>query len=412
MLARLLTIALPLAAGGLPVAAQADRGPITIGAARILDGRGESWKNATVVVDGGRILRMEPRPVERPTFSFPNGTLLPGLIDVHVHATAYINRRARMHTADDGDTPGQAVLSAAANAHRTLLAGFTTVASIGAADDGDLRDWIARGEVPGPRVLTSLEPITNAGLAPEQLRAEVARRVDRGANLIKLFASKSIREGGAQTMSQAQLEAACGEARARNVPSIVHAHSVESIRAAILAACHQVEHGVFATAEVLTLMAERGTFFDPQCSLIFRNYLDHRQWFQGIGNFNDEGFAAMERAMPLAVAVVRSAAATPGLKLVYGTDAVAGAHGRNAEDLICRVRQAGQRPMDAIVAATSRNAAALGLSREIGAIAPGLHADLIVVQGNPLDDITALQRVVLVMRAGQIYRHDPTLAPR
>jgi imidazolonepropionase-like amidohydrolase len=191
---------------------------------------------------------------------------------------------------------------------------------------------------------------------------------------------------------------------------VAHAHSPESIRAAILAGCHQIEHGVFATDEVLRLMASRGTYFDPQCALIFRNYLDHRQWFRGIGNFTDEGFAAMERAIPLAVAVVRAAVATPGLKLVYGTDAVAGAHGRNAEDLVCRVRQAGQRPMDALVAATATTAEALGVGRETGSLAPGLAADLIVLDGNPLDDIMAVNRVVFVMKGGLVFRHDPLLA--
>lgn len=118
----------------------------------------------------------------------------------------------------------------------------------------------------------------------------------------------------------------------------------------------------------------------------------------------------MERAIPLAVAVIRSAIATPGLKLAYGTDAVAGAHGRNAEDLVCRVRQAGQKPMDALVAATSVNARALGIDKETGSIGPGLAADLIVMQGNPLDDIAAVGRVVFVMRGGRVFRHDPTLA--
>ncbi len=391
-------------------AVAAQDGPITIVAGRVLDGRGGSLKNATVVVDRGRILRIEPRPVERPTFSFPNGTLLPGLIDAHVHLGAYVNGRGRMHTDDDGDTPAQQALAGAANAHRTLLAGFTTVASIGGPEDRDLRDAIGRADLPGPRVLTSLEPITDPALTPDQLRQAVRGRVAAGANLIKVFASRSIREGGTQTLSDAQLAAVCGEARSAGVFAVAHAHSPESIRAATLAGCHQIEHGVFATTEVLGLMAERGTYFDPQCALIFRNYLDNRKWFQGLGNFTDEGFAAMERAIPLAIAVIRNAIATPGLKLVYGTDAVAGAHGRNAEDLVCRVRQAGQRPMDALVSATRITAEALGVSRETGSLAPGLAADLIVVAGNPLDDISAVNRVVFVMRAGQVYRHDPTLA--
>jgi imidazolonepropionase-like amidohydrolase len=401
--------ALFLGAAG-PADAQRPAGPVLIVAARVLDGKGASLRNATVLVDGSRILRVEPRPVERPTYAFPEGTLLPGLIDLHVHATAYVNRRGRMHTADDGDTPAQAALSAAANASRMLTAGFTTVQSIGAPDDKDLRDWINDGDVPGPRLLTSLAPITDTALSPEAMRAEVRRRVEAGADVIKIFASKSIREGGGQTLSLEQLRAACDEAKARGVRTVIHAHSAASIRAAALAGCHHVEHGIFATPEVLTLMAERGTYFGPQCGLIFRNYLDHRAWFQGIGNFTDEGFAAMERAIPLAVGVIRAAIATPGLRMVYGTDAVAGAHGRNAEDLVCRVRQAGQRPMDAIVSATSLAAQALGLERQTGSLAAGLQADLIVVTGNPLDDITALERVVLVMRAGRVYRHDPTLS--
>ncbi len=397
---------------GFPVglAGQATGGPVSIFASRVIDGRGGNFKNATVVIDQGRILRIEPRKVERPTFDFTGGTVLPGLIDIHVHATAYVNRQNRMHAPGDGDTPAQAAYSAAANAYRTLVAGFTTVASIGSNDDVDLRDWIERGQVPGPRILTTLDPITNPALTEEQLRQEVVTRVAGGANLIKLFASKSIREGGGQTMSEAQLRAACQEAKARGVPTIVHAHSAESMTAAVLAGCHLISHGVFATKEVLDLMAERGTYFDPQCSLIFRNYLDNRQRFQGIGNFTAEGFASMERAIPLAVGVTRNAAATPTLKLVYGTDAVAGAHGRNAEDLFCRVRQAGQRPMDAIIAATSRNAEALGIAKEVGSLGPAMVADLIAVAGNPLDDIGALGRVVFVMRGGQVYRHDPTLS--
>jgi imidazolonepropionase-like amidohydrolase len=402
-------IILGLSVGGAePAAGQAD--PITIFAGRVIDGKGGSVKNATVVVDQGRILRIEPRRVDRPTFEFPGGTLLPGLIDGHVHLTAYLNQNGRMHTRDDGDTPAQSALAAAANAHRMLLAGFTTVASIGAGEDADLRDWIGRGDIPGPRILTSLEPITDAALTPEQLRAEVQARIRAGANLIKLFASKSIREGGTQTMSEEQLRAACEEATAGNVPAIVHAHSASSILAAAAAGCRQVEHGVFVDRPALEAMAKQGVYFDPQCSVIFRNYLDNRRWFQGIGNFTDEGFAAMERAIPLALAGIRAAAATPGLKLAYGTDVVAGAHGRNAEDLVCRVRQAGLRPMDVLVSATGGNAAALGISREAGTVTAGLAADLIVVAGNPLDDIGAMTRVVFVMRGGLVYRHDPTLA--
>jgi imidazolonepropionase-like amidohydrolase len=280
------------------------------------------------------------------------------------------------------------------------------VQSPGSPEDRDLRDAIARGDLPGPRLLTSLEPLNDKTGGPAALRKAVAQRKAEGADFIKLFASKSIREGGAQTMSDAQLEAACGEARALGLRTLVHAHSPESMKAAALAGCTQVEHGVFATDEVLRLLAERGTYFDPQCRLVFRNYLDNRPRYEGIGNYNDEGFRAMEKAIPLAVAAFRRALATPGLKVVYGTDAVAGAHGRNAEDLVCRVEDGGQDPMQAVVSATSLAARSLGLQGEIGAVAPGMQADLIAVEGDPSHDITALRRVVFVMKAGTVYRND------
>src|SRR5206468_8000529 len=148
------------------------------------------------------------------------------------------------------------------------------------------------------------------------------------------------------------------------------------------------------------------TYFDPQCALIFRNYLDNRAKYQGIGNYTDSGFAVMERMLPVAPQVIRTAIATSGLKVVYGTDAVAGADGHNSEDLICRVQQASEAPMHAIVAATSLNAQAMGLGDQTGAIAPGLEADIIAVDGDPLRDITALRRVSFVMKGGRVVRND------
>jgi imidazolonepropionase-like amidohydrolase len=188
---------------------------------------------------------------------------------------------------------------------------------------------------------------------------------------------------------------------------MVHAHSAEAMRAAALAGCTQIEHGVFATQEVLDLLAQRGTWFDPQCGLVFTNYLDNRARYDGIGNYNAVGFASMERALPVAANVVRLASHTPGLKLAFGTDAVAGAHGRNAEELTCRVQKAGQPTMDAVISATSRNAESMGLAGRVGAIAAGLDADLIAVDGDPSTDITALGRVVFVMKGGRVYRSPP-----
>ena len=385
--------------------------PIVIRAATVIDGRGGVQHNVDIVVVAGRIARITPRgpvPAGARVIDLGNRTVLPGLIDAHTHPVWYFNRQNRLHTATDGDTPSQSTLAAAANAYATLMAGFTTIQSVGSRSDADLRDWIATQGLPGPRILTSLDPLTERSGGPDSLRALVRERKAQGADVIKLFASASIREGGQQTMSDSQLVAACGEAKALGLRTIVHAHSAAAVRAASLAGCTQVEHGIFVTQDVLTLMAERGTYFDPQCALVFRNYLDNRARYEGIGNYTDSGFAAMERALPLAAQDIRMALATPGLKVLYGTDAVAGADGHNAEDLICRVQKAGEAPMHAIVAATSLNAEALGLADRIGAIAPGLEADIIAVDGDPLRDITALRRVSFVMKAGRVVRNDGT----
>ena len=292
---------------------------------------------------------------------------------------------------------------------RHCARGFTTVQSIGEAENGDLRDAINAGLTPGPRVLTSLGSLNerSGGGSTDSLRAVVRRFKAQGADVIKIFASKSIRDGGEATMTNEQLAAACGEATAVGLRSVVHAHSADAVQRAARAGCTQVEHGVFADDVTRALLVANGTFFDPQCGLVFHNYLDNKAWFEGIGNYNAAGFASMEQALPLAEAGIGLASRAPGLKLVFGTDAVAGAHGRNAEELVCRVRRGGQPAMDAIVSATSRAAESLGLAREIGRIAVGYSADIVATEGDPSTEIEASQRMRFVMRNGRIYRNDP-----
>ena len=381
---------------------------VTIRADRVLDGRGGRIERPVVVtVEGGKIVSIEPeaKAPAHVDFDLTGRTVLPGLIDLHAHLAWTFNAKGRLHTDEDGESAGETALAQAANAWATLQAGFTTVQSPGSRDDVALREAIEKRGLPGPRLLTSLEPLEDAGQTPEALREAVRRRRAEGADLIKIFASKSIREGGAQTMSLEQLQAACGEAKRLGLRTLVHAHSPDSMKAAALAGCTQVEHGIFATPEALRLLAERSTYFDPQCCLVFRNYLDNWPRFFGIGNYTEEGLAAMQRGLTLAVATFRRAIATPGLRVVFGTDAVAGADGRNAEELVCRVRHGGQAPGDAIVSATSLAARSLGLEGSIGALAPGMQADLIAVDGNPLEEIGAVLRVVFVMKNGMVYRN-------
>lgn len=381
--------------------------PIAVRARHVLDGTGRQIDNGVVVVEGNRIKSVGALPASfrGRRIDLGDATLMPGLIDVHSHVVWYFNAQGRFHTNNDGETPVQGALAAAGNAYQTLMSGVTTVQSPGSPEDKDLRDAIARGPLPGPRIFTSLGSIS--GGTPDSIRQRVRDFKARGADLIKIFASRSIRDGGGPTMTLDQLNAACGEAHAVGLRAMVHAHAAEAMMLTVEAGCDQIEHGIFATPEVLQRMAARGTYFSPQCGLVFRNYLENRAKYEGIGNYNAEGFASMERAVPQAIAAVRSAANTPGLKLVFGTDAVAGAHGRNVEDLICRVKEAGQKPMDAIVSATSRAAESMKLGESIGTLKAGMLADLTAVRGDVLSDFTALRRVVFVMKDGRIARNTP-----
>ncbi|HXZ19174.1 MAG TPA: amidohydrolase family protein [Candidatus Acidoferrales bacterium] len=400
-------VALAALAVALPVAAQEK--PVVLRVSTMLDGRGHAVKDQRITVEGGKITAVEGKAggaTSGAVYDLRGLTVLPGWIDGHVHPTYHFGPDGRAE--DKTETPQQAAYAAAANVWITLLAGFTTIQSVGSPDDKPLRDAINSGALPGPRILTSLEPFFSTKPTPEELRAAVRQRKADGADLIKIFASKSIREGGGQTMSDEQLAALCGEAKVQGLRTLVHAHSSQSIQAAVRAGCSQIEHGVFATDEDLRLMAERGVYFDPQAGLVFHNYFDNKARFLGIGNYNEEGFAAMEKAVPLAIDVVRRAWRTPNLKMVFGTDAVAGAHGHNAEEFIYRVRDAGQGAMDAMVSANSLGAQAMGLGDRIGAIAVGMDADIIALDGNPLEDITAVRHVVFVMKGGKIYKNEAT----
>ena len=381
--------------------------PIVIHADRVLDGKGKVIPGGTVVVQNGKITKVETAPAGAVTYDLKGMTVMPGMIDAHAHLMWYFNRQGRYHTRQtDNDTPVESMLAAAGNAYATLMAGFTTIQSPGNPEDKDLREFIASGQIPGPRVLTSLNPFSSTRPTPDTLRAQVRQRKTEGADVIKIFASASIRDGGAQTLSDDQLKALCSEAKAQGLRTMVHAHSAESIKASVLAGCDQIEHGVFVNDETLKLMADHHVYFDPQVCLVFRNYLDNRAKYEGIGNYNEAGFAAMEKALPLAAAGYRKAINTPGLKVIFGTDAVAGAHGRNAEELVCRVKDGGQKPIDAITSATSLTAESMHLGDQIGTLAPGFQADIIAVKGDPTSDITALRNVMFVMKGGRVYKNE------
>jgi len=388
--------------------ASAQNQPTVLRVSTLLDGKGHILHNTSIVIENGKIVRLDPHATGR-VYDLRGLTVMPGWIDAHVHISWHFGPDGKNagQGAGRGESPEQAFLEIAGDAWDTLMGGFTTVQSVGAEADAPLRDAINHGEIPGPRILTAIRPLSGGGRGnrtPEEIRAYVDQDKAMGADLIKIFASESIRTGGKPTLTQDQLNAACDEARKDGLRTLVHAYG-EAVRMSVSAGCTEVEHGMLMDVADLKLMAEHGTYFDPQAGLVQNNYFDHAKEYLGTPGYTEEGFDAMRKVLPSDIAMIKQALATPGLKVVFGTDAVAGAHGHNAEEFIYRVREAGEDPMRALVSANSLAAESMKLQDQVGSIAPGLQADIIAVDGDPLTDITAVRRVVFVMRSGTIYKN-------
>jgi imidazolonepropionase-like amidohydrolase len=377
---------------------------IVLAARAVLDGKGHILRNTRIVVEGSRIIALDPKaaPVD---YDLRGMTVLPGWIDAHVHLASGFDKSGKALAIDD---PQEIALRTASNAWVTLMAGFTTVQSMGSSAEVHLRDAIAQGLLPGPRILTAVEPLTGQGEktgTPDEIRVYIRKQKEAGADFIKIYAAGGMRQGK-MTISQEQLDAACDEAKKQGLRTLVHAYR-EAVRATTLAGCTQVEHGLGASDDDLKMMAERGTYFDPQAGLLLETYLRFKEKYVGTPYFPKtlEGFSSMKDILPMNHDLIRRALKVQGLKIVFGTDAVAGAHGHNAEEFIDRVRDCGVDPMGAMVSANSLGAEALGMADQIGSIAPGLQADIIALDGDPLQDIAAVQRVVFVMKGGIVYKN-------
>lgn len=384
--------------------AAAQSKPIVIAASPVLDGKGNVLHNTRIIIEGSKIVRIDPNagPVN---YDLRGLTVLPGWIDSHVHITWSFGPDGK--NAGAGATTPYAAYAASANARVTLLAGFTTVQSVGSANDLTLRDAIAKGALPGPRILTSAEPLFGRGDqtgTPDEIRAFIRKQKEAGADLIKIFAANSIRQPQ-MTLSQEQLNAACDEAKKLGLRTLVHAYK-DAVRGATLAGCTEVEHGTLATDDDLKLMVQKGVWLDPQAGLVMENYLLNKEKFVGTPGFPEEAFVVIKDIIPAYHEFLKQALKIPGLKIVFGSDALAGSHGRNAEEFIDRVRDCGVDPMAAMISANALAAEALGLGNQIGSIAPGFQADIIALDGDPLKDITAVRRVVFVMKGGVVYKHD------
>ena len=376
------------------------------------DGRGGVLTRRSVTIANGRITAIESSSsgngvaaaTDAATIDLRGYTVMPGWIDTHVHLDSHFDHSGRIAT--ESEPPAEAALGIALAGWETLLGGFTTVQTVGDPSERPLRDIVRDHGFPGPRILTSFAPIIGKGDSTgsdEQLRAMVRERKEQGADLVKIFASTSQRVGARPTLTPAQLAVLCGEAKALGMRTMVHAYRSQVVAAA-LAGCTQVEHMTYATRDEVATAARTGVYLSPQVGLVVQNYLANKARYLGVGNYTEEGMATMGRDLPLDFEVCRYAMEAPGAKVVFSTDATAGAHGHNAEEFLGRIEHCGQAPMAALVSAQSLAAEAIGMGDRIGTLAAGYDADLIALDGDPRTDPTAVRRVVFVMKGGVVFK--------
>jgi imidazolonepropionase-like amidohydrolase len=396
-------------------------------AGRLYDGRAAKLEeNIAIVIRGGRIERVGqnlPQPAGAALIDLSDKTVLPGLIDAHTHIVLH---RGDYDAQILRETPEYRAIYATANAKATLEAGITTIRDLGNEGAGfadiALRDAIAAGLVLGPRILAAIQPITSTGSyrlvgyspyhqlpqisyaadGPSEVRKQVRRVLAEGADVIKAYLESyekkqlsSEKLTGALNYSQEELNALVEEAHRGGARVAAHVYSDEAARMAIAAGVDSIEHGLYLRAETFRLMAEKGIYYVP-------TLLVYELWRDGkiFGAITPENKLKLTNTVNEHTASFKAALSTP-VKIVFGTDTFE-LPGTNAQELELMVRY-GMRPLDALQAATSSAAELLGLSRTIGSIAEGKAADLIAVQGNPLDDIRVLQQVRFVMKAGKIY---------
>ncbi|HEX5460190.1 MAG TPA: amidohydrolase family protein [Steroidobacteraceae bacterium] len=393
---------------GQPAAAP----PVSIiEAGELLTGRGQELHNTRILVKNGKIAAVGPNLTAPGAviYDLHGATVMPGLIDVHVHLLRHFGPNDKAY--DPRESKTQFALGVVNNLWVTLMSGFTTVQSVGDPQDEVFRQYVKEGIVPGPRILTSYHDIYGSPRVgnDDVLRAKVDLLKYEHADLVKIFASDSIRDGGNEILTLHQLQVLCGEANRIGLRTLVHAYN-GSVHNAIVAGCTEVEHGTGGAQADIDLMAKKGTYFDPQVGLVVQNYIRFRKKFSGNGDYDAAGFTRMKDAIKVDERLF-NAARRAGVKQVMGTDAVAGGFGHEADEIIARIG-IGQPAMDAIDDATSVNAESLRLGKEIGSVAPGYDADIIAVEGDPLKDAARLRQVSFVMKGGTVYKDTVSAAGR
>lgn len=400
-----------------------------IRAARLIDGNGNLAEPGAVLVEGERIVAVGSAAAAAPadqTIDLGEATILPGLIDLHTHLTDRVGTHWEEVLVTT--TPAQAALWGAANALTTLRAGFTTVRDMGPTwpyTDVDLRDIIEEGVMPGPRmqvagnyvsatggagdarqfsIYVDVPVVRNLADGVDAVRAAVRTNHKNGADFTKILATGAVLSvgipPGAQQYSEAELAVAVEETNRWGRFTAAHAHGTEGIKAAIRAGVRTVDHGSMLDDEAVAMLQESDyTYYVPTLY---------------VGVIVPRDGAALGIPEPLirrSTEMMRYRNATfrraveAGLTIGFATDAGVFEHGHNAREFQIRVEN-GQSEMDAISSATSVAAMIMGWEADVGSLEAGKYADIIAVPGNPLDDITLLERVTWVMKGGEVYWDD------
>lgn len=377
--------------------------PIAIRCGRLIDGKSaNAIAGGVILIEGDRITAAGSGlniPAGAEVIDLSRSTVLPGLIDTHTHLTYH-------YDTDQNERAALTAIYSAENARSTLGAGFTTVRNLGAADgiDFDLRRAIEKGAAPGPRIQASGAPLSRS--RPPQSAADLSERISSirdfvrkqiaaGAEVIKVFVTPGAGGGDVLLYTEDEIRAIVDEAAKAHLKVAAHAHATEGIKAAVRAGVASIEHGSKLDDEAIKLMLEHHTALVPTLYLP-NHYLAHREKF----NFNEARWQALEQLRGMTAANFRRALAA-GVWIVMGSDAVAGLHGENAKEIEWMVKD-GMTSAQAIRASTTDAARLLGWQDRVGTIEAGKLADLIAVDGDPLKDITELQRVKFVMKGGVV----------